>query len=763
MRKKKSAVVIICLLGSLTWAFSPPIPSVTYTGNYLADQASYDRRPPIVRNIYVQQLTSLRPDSSNLVMYIEYDTNKYYAPPPPTVKIFYADTAITFYDDGSPDDPDTSGKAGDGVYAAYLKEDIPVFLQEMQDAEAYRTSKESHLFFDHHFGTEIETSELTAFDFEQFGRNNKVTLPFSYQWRGKCGIVREKSLFITDLSVVQDPQRTYNPVSNHGTPGGVWTFGSMVKNIVNDPITPGAARNFLKEWVKNWVTTYPSLNGEIVYARPDALNDLIKPWIAAAGFDSPPPAGAPWDVQWDYCNEQNLLNKAPFRLTAIVNRIDLRENISYKKQVADAGETRFIFTLINLYDRTVQNGSISNYPNYAGEVPVESSQNTGSMPAPFVDWMGLNIILEYKNVQRDRCALVQHANAWKNLSNYNFGPGYNAALEALTTTVTAANALPTRTNGSALSQLRTNERLFHYVYTNDANGWKPSDWEFRQFELNGSGTLSLAPLSLTPKDAINALQDAINVPHDNFAEDAFNQWVYDPSNFYAILFGNYNIPNINNFLGISGKVQGDYAHFFSMRGEYPIANGPDRYKVRNTISVNTCQGCHAGNTKTAFTQISPVQENESAVYSGTVPAYKSNPRDFRFHTSATWYPVTAGELSDQSTLYNQIVSPFLTGRYYRGAAPNELPTWKSDASSQDDKTDPTLDGLYIVENPEALSGLSNSYKYSGFNDLLRRIFDLCDLSNMICKVTDIPIGQSHSKVMQISSLTQFYPFAHNAH
>src|SRR6185503_10626403 len=85
----------------------------------------------------------------------------------------------------------------------------------------------------------------------------------------------------------------------------------------------------LKTWLKTWDIDQ-TINGFVVPARPNIRTVLIEPWKARDGQ-----AGVS-DEQW----EPNWRN-APFRLLAIVNRLDLKRDAG--GIVQNAGEGRFVF------------------------------------------------------------------------------------------------------------------------------------------------------------------------------------------------------------------------------------------------------------------------------------------------------------------------------------------------------------------------------------------------------------------------------------
>jgi hypothetical protein len=78
--------------------------------------------------------------------------------------------------------------------------------------------------------------------------------------------------------------------------------------------------------IARWETAQ-QVNDQSVLERLQIRNKIIIPWENASGGPHAP---------------LNLA-KAPFRLLAIVNRIDLRDNFAYGGGGGSAGEARFVF------------------------------------------------------------------------------------------------------------------------------------------------------------------------------------------------------------------------------------------------------------------------------------------------------------------------------------------------------------------------------------------------------------------------------------
>ncbi len=689
---------------------------------------------------------------------------------------------------------------GDRVYAAFIKEDIQAFKSAMASREASIANKGFYIDFVGHSGTMHTT--LPRFDQAAFDAGAEVPLAKALIDAADCDLelLRQNSLFITDLSVVEDPARTYRlyeypgnpPGPPSGNPWGCWTFGSLVHNMANPAATGVTAKVFLKEWVRQW-TRDTIINGQTVAARPDVIAHLIGPWIRTARglskyyniYDNN------WESEWDLCTDSALRKFAPFKLTAIVNRIDLRGNAAYSGTLKNAGETRFIFTLLD--------------PEY-GTVPFEGDQAFPGTAAKRLDWEGMNVILEYSNVQNNLCDLRNFAQRWLDLSSFSsFGTAYNDSLEAVTAAVTTAGAGGAlKPNGSALARIRTNERLFENVDPggNEA-GWFNSDWQFRQFEIHPTThLLHQAPLTNTPVQGANALDNVVNTlnsdPYNTAVgtnDDAQDDLIdFAVTNKTKLASGNFNLPvfypgTTTPLLAMTADVDGDRVHYWNFdwftttSSVYNISTlvTPDSAfaTARHQLSLNTCQGCHAGENKTLFTQIAPRNYGEPAKYWTATPAHDTGFADGRHFTNTGWTTNASLGLfdSDPDTNYKfdpgvispsgssrrvfPVVSAFLTGRTYWGAV--GAATFRDDNPS-DDAYDNVLGRLFYVNDPanygsQWTSGdntIPGPQMRHGFNDLLLRFTHLCRLINGSC-------GVSKSVVLDVAVATTHRPFARASH
>ncbi|MDY7231406.1 hypothetical protein [Hyalangium rubrum] len=316
-----------------------------------------------------------------------------------------------------------------------------------------------------------------------------------------CTIDRSEELVITSLSVVEDMVRT--PV------GGPWHFEALMRAMAGnqDPST------LVRQWLRTWATPQ-TINGLVVPARPQMLTKVLGPWEDVSGGPSQP---------------LNFAH-APFRLLAIVNRMDLRQ------PGVQAGEGRFVFGVL---------GPSGN--------PLE-----------------FTVIFEYALPGATPEAIQLWARDWHELGQLGLShPDFKMKLQALTDRFTLAGVMPGRPHGSALNQIRTNE-----VELGDP-------WEMREFVLTESG-LQPTTVKLTPDLGFNNSNALGNFMRENQA---------------AIIAEQYTVPETfsgQRFLGAASRVPEN------LFWRAPSVN----LEARHKFSLNTCSGCHAGETGTEFLHIS---------------------------------------------------------------------------------------------------------------------------------------------------------------
>lgn len=325
-----------------------------------------------------------------------------------------------------------------------------------------------------------------------------------------------RELMVRAIPVVEDPTRTTWNGSLADPKAGAWHFGRLMTQLAGPAQNPS---DFTREWLSKWES--PQLvNGINVPARTNIGPLVIGPWPKLP------------DGRLD-------LTRAPMRLLAIVNRMDLKNLAS-----GNAGEGRFVFGVLDGAGNQTQ----------------------------------FTVIFEYRLPAANQAELDQWANRWHALSTFPIGsPDYNNALQDVTDRFTGTIGAP------SLSQLRTNEIAL------------TSPWELREFRIDANAKLAQVTVAQTANLPLNQsppLADWIN------------------QNQAAILAGTHQVPlQFNGQPFRAGAAETPFGIFWNSPGII----SPD---ARFLFSVNTCNGCHAGETNTTFLHVGPRNPGFEAPLSG---------------------------------------------------------------------------------------------------------------------------------------------------
>jgi len=395
----------------------------------------------------------------------------------------------------------------------------------------------------------------------------------------------QKTLLITDLSVVEDPARTFDPSTGAGTPMGAWTFGRLMTDLANPAMTGLNPSDFARRWLRTWEADQSINNDPVPNRKAKMVATILRSWEAASGGP-----GSPLRME-----------AAPFRLLAIVNRLDLRGNVTYGGGVSDdcceqrclTGEGRFVFMFSG--DHVDQGGG---YPGQGGSGGLIGGDPRGAPEKPFL------VIFEYC-IPREGCpALHAYAQAWANLQCIPWGPVYNAALQRITDVFATANAMPAKPNGSALNQLRTNENLL-----TPPTAVPPTQWELREFKLfcNDSDRGFLRPVTVkqTPRedaDGTRLLQHYITstlpAPPDHTVP---LEWGLPGFQMEPFLGGRAVMPPISITSGSAA---------------WATTGATVNNMLRHDFALHTCNGCHSTETDTRFMHVGARGPGQPAPLSG---------------------------------------------------------------------------------------------------------------------------------------------------
>jgi len=379
----------------------------------------------------------------------------------------------------------------------------------------------------------------------------------------------ERELVITAPSIVDSAAAQYP---------GPWSFGVLLEQLVG----PEKAGTCVREWLDTW-NAKQKVNNQEIEPRYGIFTKVILPWQIRDGYKPDPEKS--WEPQ---------MRHAPFRLLAIVNRMDLcAPAVAGSLKQVEArwrmlGREKEFFKL--LADDDGGGGNVAAPPAFNGygfgclipgtfaskapvtEQPVDTA-GEGRFVFCAVDDAGVpleggwTIILEYKLDLQNGTTVRDWAKAWHGLSALEPGdPAFAAALEKVTRSFT--------TGKPTLAQLRTNEAAFG------------PGREFRQFELSG-GTLSPTTLTQTPASAFSQKQSPEQRALSLFLHER------DPLIRSGINRVPDNVQVRNKTVGVlagSAMIPADEPNF------YWDMDRKVSHETRHLFSLNTCNGCHGGET-----------------------------------------------------------------------------------------------------------------------------------------------------------------------
>jgi hypothetical protein len=468
---------------------------------------------------------------------------------------------VLLHDDGRNGDD----VAGDRIFSSWVKDDI-ARLTAFLNAKNVELER-NRLMVTKLSGREMIPTKTSLIDMVAFAAKKPISIgggtTASSISLADFNLLKDHSLVITDLGVVQDPTRTFNPCSAVGDSNGVWTFKSLMTKMANTASTGVSVDNFVMNWVDTELfgakthpisldITTPPIRDDMSSATASSKSVFIASWLNNAGLDP--------NVASNLTNWRTVLAGKlkffPVRLLAIVNRLDLRGNFGYGGGTNNGGEGRFVFCFVNSVDNCNATATFKK----------------------------MTIILEYGIPITDCNGLKNYAQQWYNLKNGTFDSQYNTNLQAVTDVFTNQGAGGSKPNGSALNHLRTNEFL-------------TTPWNIRDFAIqSASKQLALIHPSKEPRSESNinssptlagSITDLVN-----FVNNSANTNLIETE-------GNYNIPD--GIKAIDAQIPSPSptpAYFWNAAA---ITSDLARHK----LSIGTCSGCHSRETKTKFTHILP--------------------------------------------------------------------------------------------------------------------------------------------------------------
>ncbi|MFV8754729.1 hypothetical protein ACNOYE_29635 [Nannocystaceae bacterium ST9] len=388
----------------------------------------------------------------------------------------------------------------------------------------------------------------------------------------------EESLMITDPVVVQDNVRTWDSCTGSGDPDGAWTFHHLMTEMAAGAVPAMSVQDFTVEWLETWLNTQV-VNGDTIPARMQMFNRVIKPWADASGAVASTVIGKGGHVN---VKIDGVLDwkSSPFRLSAIVNRIDLGKDAKggggYGGGIVSvpqtAGELRFVFGVQDLNTCNVMRFSVI----FEYGVPLEGCQQVK-------DW----------------------AVAWTELNDPTifprFSPSWLTRLEKLTESVVVFGAAPSKGNKNAINQVRTNE-----------NALNPQ-WEFREFTLTKEDPTTTpndtpADGPLRPHSVAMTIDDtAFSEFSDPFVDGYLFSDVLPTVGAPAVLpndcTSSYEVPLEHLGTPFRGGNSFTAPVFHWENTINPAINA--ELCARHELSLNNCNGCHFDDTATFFFHVDP--------------------------------------------------------------------------------------------------------------------------------------------------------------
>jgi len=545
---------------------------------------------PSAEDVLVQKIPG---DNNHLLVMAFYSKENYSGP----IISIENGGHLVFRDDGNGYDK----KAGDGLYTVRIAADVNEFTRKALRMTGQMKKNDNKRLRFNHRAMIVDPDSDESFDVKGWERGEAVSVSgltnalseldaISPDVSAATGpalleAIRTHCVTITNLGVVEDPTRTWNSCTQKGKIDGPWTFKTIMKQLASkdpaQPATDAQVSDFVKNWLSKWATDQ-IVNADTVKARPAINSVILNPWLTKSKN-----AGAP--------TGQLDMRFAPFKLLAIVNRFDLRNGGVHGLPESPVGEGRYVFGLIN----------------------------SGCTEA-----LKMGVIFEF-GVNRPKRATCdekkQWAQQWIALKDLTIGSSeYNKALQRITDQYTLCGTDPNRPNQSSLDQIRTNEQVL-----SSAN---PGIWEMREFVLDpgGSGFIKQNTVAQNPADKYNARLINANVQRMAAYVNQNAETIKNDS--FTVPLTWQDLPFLGGGTELTAPPTGKPPVVFHWNGTDSTSRSTyiSNSVARFNFSLNTCWGCHGGETQTGFTHVDPVFYGTEATLSGflTGQAGKNGAIDF---------------------------------------------------------------------------------------------------------------------------------------
>ncbi len=435
-----------------------------------------------------------------------------------------------------------------------------------------------------------------------------------------------KEMLITDLAVVNAPEANYP---------GVWSFG----HLVDEAFGPAKSREIVAGWLEGWANgSGPGCSGENRIAGRENLYSLvIAPWKQRDGYQG---GAAPW--------LPNLTN-APFRLLAIVNRLDLGRPVNPPSTSS---------TSLGSTGGYSGGDSLAKAPSGEARLIFGTVDSKGEPLAG-----GMTLIFEYG---LDGNA-VNWARGWHALGEHqDFDNAYCADLAAFTRSFTDRRLETTSLPVTPGAPSGTCQLL--RIRTNDGACGKLR--EFRQFDV-APPALTAVRLPGTPDEPffkkgskenrlLSAWLDQQRIASKEVAEKFARENKPVPDSMRTEIPA--SLPSLPS-LSLRGK-----SNPVSVSGFVSTVENNDKQfhwegwglrdeRLHRLLSAQTCCGCHCGDTGTEFFHVAPRSYGEPAAVSKFL---RTDGSKLRLKDPASRHSFETAEMEDRKRLYLDLLSPGLS-------------------------------------------------------------------------------------------------------
>jgi hypothetical protein len=483
---------------------------------------------------------------------------------------------FVFNDKGT--DPDV--KAGDGRYTGKVPVDFDLLSKINAEVTKFREPAINR--YDFQSGNLLETRKLPATPIDltslRAGKTIELFPVTSLGVLTSTGaafsgpVIPERSLLIRDLAVVEDAARARNPCAAPvaGETPGAWSFAHVMTELaVASGLSPAA---FTEAWLNHFATAQEirdssgsvTLDAVSGVSAANLQSQVIGPWRARSG------------------GGLLNLNLAPFRLLAIGYRPDLADGQygSANEERHGAGEVHLVFGLLSVVDQNGDGDALD--------------------PGETCSAADMSVAFEYRPPPVSCSGIKSYANQWATLTNLTPGSAaYNTQLAALTEgVVTAGSGGPGLT---ALLRVRTNEQALTGVF------------QLREFQLGGDSRLKQVTLRNNPRQhqsTSTVVPILTPTPYSLNGSNLLRDEML--AHLGTINCTGYVFPEfVQGQPFLSGGA--DYA--LGSYWDHPDLTTVQQKTGRFKVSLNTCSGCHSGETATNFFHIRPSSPGTTAALS----------------------------------------------------------------------------------------------------------------------------------------------------